>query len=95
MLIIALIPLRWMVLPMMFTNKELRIMDAPTADSEVVLASMGGKPRMSTDKGDEDAEMERSGTRDGTDGQEEKWSAADAGVPREGLRDRAGGWSEA
>ena len=45
---------------------------------------------------DEDAEMENPGTRDNAD-QDEKWSAAEAeaGVPCEGLRERAGGWSEA
>ena len=48
---------------MMFTAKELRIMDAPTADNEVVLASMGGKPKMPEDKDDEDAETDSPSTR--------------------------------
>jgi len=43
-LIIALIPLRWKLLPRFFTLDELRVLDAPTADSDVVLASLGGKP---------------------------------------------------
>ncbi len=34
---------------MMFTARELAIMDAPTADNDVVLASLGGKPRMPSD----------------------------------------------
>ena len=69
-------------------------MDALTADNEVVLASMGGAPRMPESK-DEDGESP--GTSNSTDGtqEEEKWSAAERGVAREGLRERAGGWSEA
>ena len=85
-LIIALIPLRWNILPLLFSPKELRIMDAPTADNEVVLASMGGKPRTPSDKEDENAQ---------TEDHEEKRSAAERAVPHEGLRERAGGWSEA
>ncbi|KAL9631604.1 MAG: hypothetical protein Q9204_004160, partial [Flavoplaca sp. TL-2023a] len=45
-LIIALIPLRWLLFPKMFTAKELTVLDALTADNEVVLASLGGKPTM-------------------------------------------------
>lgn len=44
-LIIALIPLRWKVIPRWFTPQELRLLDQPTAKSEVVLASLGGRPR--------------------------------------------------
>lgn len=81
---------------MMFTAKELRIMDAPTADNEVVLASMGGKPRMPKGKEDEDGETEESpGASHSADAQEDKWSVAERGVPCETLRERAGGWSEA
>ena len=99
-LIIALIPLRWKILPMMFTAKELGIMDAPTADNDVVLASLGGKPRMPEDKNDDDAETDNPDTNQSSDDtinrrQEEKWSAAEAGVPREGMRERPGAWSEA
>ncbi|KAK4506509.1 hypothetical protein PRZ48_000241 [Zasmidium cellare] len=43
-IIIALIPLRWVVLPRIFTEHELLVLDAPTADSDVVLCSMGGQP---------------------------------------------------
>jgi len=43
-LIIALIPLRWLFLPTRFTLEELHTLDAPTADNDVVLASLGGKP---------------------------------------------------
>ena len=70
-------------------------MDAPTADNEVVLASMGGKPQVPGGKDDEAAETESVGTRNSAEAQEEKWSATEAGVPREGLRERGGGWSEA
>ena len=70
-------------------------MDAPTADNEVVLASMGGKPKLPNNKDDEDAGTESFSTRGSGDGQEDKWSAAERGVPREGLRERSGAWSEA
>ena len=79
---------------MMFTAKELGIMDAPTADNEVVLASMGGKPQTPGSE-DENGETGSPGVSNSTEAQEEKWSAAERGVPREGLRGRAAGWSEA
>ena len=94
-LIIALIPLRWKILPKMFTAKELRVMDAPTADSETVLASMGGKPQLPGVRDDEGAETESVGTRNSAEAQEEKWSATETAVARGGLRERGGGWSEA
>ena len=99
-LIIALIPLRVQILPMMFTAKELRIMDAPTADSNVVLASLGGKPRMSTDEGEhDDAGSGSSDTKHDcedniTAADRDKWSAAERGVKQEGMRERAGAWKE-
>lgn len=43
-IIISLIPLRWIILPRIFTEHELLVLDAPTADADVVLASMGGQP---------------------------------------------------
>lgn len=42
--IMALIPLRWCILPRIFTEHELMVLDAPTADSDTVLCSMGGQP---------------------------------------------------
>ncbi|GAB7350870.1 hypothetical protein MBLNU459_g1391t4 [Dothideomycetes sp. NU459] len=45
-IIISLIPLRWVVMPHLFTRRELAVMDALTADSDVVLSSLGGKPVM-------------------------------------------------
>ncbi|KAH0368954.1 hypothetical protein KCU65_g3719, partial [Aureobasidium melanogenum] len=45
-IIISLIPLRWSLMPHFFTRRELEIMDALTADSDVVLCSFGGKPVM-------------------------------------------------
>ncbi|CAK4031241.1 related to human band 3 anion transport [Lecanosticta acicola] len=42
--IVSLIPLRWILLPRIFTEHELMVLDAPTADSDVVLCSMGGQP---------------------------------------------------
>lgn len=52
-LIIALIPLRWKLFPIIFTTKELNVLDALTADNEVVLASLGGKPEMPEHKTDD------------------------------------------
>lgn len=43
-IITALIPLRWIVLPRIFTEQELLVLDGPTADADVVLCSMGGQP---------------------------------------------------
>lgn len=45
-LIIALVPLRWVLLPRVFTEFELKTLDAPTADAPVVMASMGGRPEL-------------------------------------------------
>jgi len=42
--ITALVPFRWVVIPRMFSRKELQVLDGLTADNPVVLASMGGKP---------------------------------------------------
>jgi hypothetical protein len=43
-IIISLIPLRWCILPRIFTEEELLVLDEPTASADVVLASMGGQP---------------------------------------------------
>lgn len=101
-LIIALIPLRWNILPKIFTAKELRIMDAPTADNDVVLASLGGKPAMPRDGlEDGDGSPGSSGTANQSSNdvisptEEDKWSAAEQGVPREGMRERGGAGKEA
>ena len=85
---------------MVFTAKELRIMDAPTADNEVVLASLGGKPRMPEDKNDEDVDTKSPGRNQSSNEminrkEEDKWSAAERGVTRESMRERAGTWKEA
>ncbi|KAJ9665602.1 hypothetical protein H2201_004294 [Coniosporium apollinis] len=45
-LITALIPLRTAVLPKIFSRKELQVMDDLTANSETVLASLGGAPTL-------------------------------------------------
>lgn len=85
---------------MMFTAKELRVLDAPTADNDVVLASLGGKPKMPKAIDEEGAESESPDTIQGSSdsvvaAEEDKWSAAERGVPPEGLRERAGAWKEA
>lgn len=43
-IILALVPFRWGVLPKIFSNTELSVMDELTATGDVVLASLGGKP---------------------------------------------------
>lgn len=45
-LIVALIPLRWLLLPRLFTKDELLVMDNLTATNHVVLVSLGGRPEM-------------------------------------------------
>lgn len=45
-LIMSLIPFRWIVMPRIFTVEELEVLDAPTADNPVVLVSMGGQPEL-------------------------------------------------
>ena len=103
-LIIALIPLRWIILPKIFSAKELSVMDAPTADNAIVLASLGGMPRMRGDGSDEDDKgpstspgsyANGSGSDTVTaveDDKEDAWSAPVRGLPgeREGVRERVG-----
>jgi hypothetical protein len=43
-IILSLIPLRWIGLTRLFTVEELDILDAPTANADVILASFGGQP---------------------------------------------------
>ena len=80
---LALIPLRWKVLPKLFTAKEFRIMDAPTANNVVVLASLGGKPRSP-----EDQDGEQHTSESPASSQEDKWSTAERGVERNSSRQR-------
>lgn len=49
-LIMGLIPLRWKILPRLFTRDELDILDNLTADGDVVLVSLGGKPELPEDR---------------------------------------------
>lgn len=79
-IIIALIPLRWVLMPRMFTRRELAAMDALTADADVVLASLGGKPEMPEVR----LERERGGLRD-VDGEEAAGSSS--GVSEEGKEE--------
>ena len=72
-------------MPRHFTVEELRILDAPTADSDVVLASLGGKPRIPED-GKEPSDI----TDSPPSGEEDKWSAAERGSSREAARQRVG-----
>ncbi len=50
-IITALIPVRYFLVPLWFTPGELRILDAPTADAPSVLASLGHEPERVTGEG--------------------------------------------
>ena len=82
---LCLIPLRWKILPKLFTSKEFLVLDAPTADNDVVLASLGGKPRIP-----EDEKEREDPTESPPSSQEDKWSAAERGTAREAARQRGG-----
>ncbi|KAF7916255.1 uncharacterized protein EAE97_012133 [Botrytis byssoidea] len=45
-LVCILIPFRWAVMPRFFTVEELEVMDDLTANNKVVLASLGGAPKL-------------------------------------------------
>ena len=57
-LIILLIPLRIFLIPRWFSLAELRVLDEFTATSSVVLRSLGGKPELPEDSGEDELEME-------------------------------------
>ncbi|KAK5120973.1 hypothetical protein LTR85_005757 [Meristemomyces frigidus] len=83
--IVALIPLRWVVLPRIFTEHELLVLDAPTADADVVLASMGGRPTLPEVRMAEERRRRR-----GEGGEEGESSGASSEVKGEGMRSREG-----
>ncbi|KAL8787079.1 MAG: hypothetical protein Q9213_002421 [Squamulea squamosa] len=87
-LIIALIPLRWKLLPKMFTAKELDVLDALTADNEVVLASLGGAPEMPEHHNKEEpfTNVEQGTPKEGTS--KERTPLQE--MPTEGARQRVG-----
>lgn len=70
-LIIALIPLRTLLLPKLFTQKELGVMDDLTANNAVVLASLGGAPKLPGNVKAEEYGLER------------RYSENRRGVPRQ------------
>jgi boron transporter len=94
-LIMALIPLRWVVLPRLFTRKELEVLDQLTATGEVVHVSLGGVPEMPEVRRERER-MERDGAEDPEgrlegDGEEgvltqiEKWRAGRPSVEWHGA----------
>lgn len=87
-IMIALIPLRWKILPKLFSAKEFRILDAPTADNDVVLASLGGKPELPEDR------KARENEKSPGSSQVDKWSAAERGTSREAVPQRGGQYKE-
>ncbi|KAK1623792.1 HCO3 transporter family protein [Colletotrichum phormii] len=58
-LIILLIPMRVMLVPIWFSQKELQILDDFTATNKMVLASLGGKPGLPGGSQEEDWGLER------------------------------------
>ena len=89
MIMTALIPLRWKILPRIFNAEEFHIMDAPTANNTVVLASLGGKPRVPEDEDEEKIKHESPAS-----GQEDRWSATEPDVERGAARQRVGTYHE-
>ena len=71
MLVCLLIPFRWQLMPKFFLVKELEIMDDLTATNKVVLASLGGIPK-----------LRESSTAD-VYGSERRFSEKRLGVPRQ------------
>jgi hypothetical protein len=98
--IMALIPLRWIVLPRIFTEHELMVLDAPTADSDTVLCSLGGQPerpevvmaRKKRASRGEEAEVGSSGasTKDGKEGESGMDDEERERKERERRRDESG-----
>lgn len=70
-LVCLLIPFRWVYMPKFFTMKELEIMDDLTANNKVVLASLGGAPKLPDESRAEEYELER------------RFSENKSGVPRQ------------
>ncbi|KAF2107418.1 anion exchange family protein [Lophiotrema nucula] len=89
-LIIALIPLRIVLMPNLFTKKELSVLDALTADGEAVLASLGGRPEMDGEglKGLENGESRAEEGLNGEDGLRMKRTRSGSAV-----RQRAGSFT--
>ena len=71
MLVCILIPFRWQIMPKFFLVKELEIMDDLTATNKVVLASLGGAPKLPESSIAEEYGLER------------RFSERRTGVPRQ------------
>ncbi|KAK5167957.1 uncharacterized protein LTR77_006524 [Saxophila tyrrhenica] len=84
-IIVSLIPLRWIIMPRIFTEEELLILDAPTAEAAVVLASMGGQPTRP-----EVAMAEAKRRAQNGDGEEGNASSSTGFSGNEGMRSRGG-----
>jgi len=85
-IILSLIPLRWVILPRIFTEHELLVLDSPTADADVVLASMGGRPTLPEVRLAEEKRRQR-----GENGEEGATSSGSSGdVTGGGMRSRDG-----
>lgn len=73
-LVCLLIPFRWICMPRLFSTRELEIMDDLTANNKIVLASLGGAPKLPADVTMDDYGLER------------RFSTGSSGV----MRQRAG-----
>jgi hypothetical protein len=60
-----LIPMRIILMPPWFTQKELEIMDSLTADNEAVVASLGGMPQLPGGTRSKDYGLEQRKSEDG------------------------------
>ena len=65
-IIMILIPVRHFIVPRLFTQQELLILDAPTANSDAVLVSIGGPlPEVKQEEGEvEGVSSRESGVKD-------------------------------
>ena len=78
---------------MMFTSHEISFLDAPTADSDIILASLGGKPRMPGERSDHSSETASPGTEQSSGAdirqkEADSLSAIERGELTDGLRER-------
>ena len=87
-IIISLIPLRWCILPRIFTEHELLVLDSPTANADVVLASMGGRPTLPEVRLAEEKRRNQGG--DGEQSGDSSGFSEESASKNEGLRSREG-----
>lgn len=91
--ITAMIPFRWIVIPKLFSNHELQVLDAPTADNPVVLASLGGKPELPEQRMEREHEKDNSLESSDTMDVEQNYGVVEGGpIQRRGLKSAQRQW---